>query len=172
MTEITLFARDGSPVGVTVVDDEDADLAQFTWLRSKSGKEYAYRYEPKEGYGQTRVYLSRVILTRMLGNFPQGIECDHIDRISLNNRRNNLRPVTHYQNSLNRGGWFRKDAFKPSKYKGVRWEKRENKWSTRIVIHGVRKRGGYHENEEDAARAYDRLAREYHGEYAYLNFPT
>jgi hypothetical protein len=174
MVEITLFQRDVSPCGVTMVDDQDADLAHFRWSLDKRGRGYAFRTLPNEsGRGRRRkISLSRVILTRMLGELPHSMECDHIDRVSLNNRRTNLRGVTHYQNMLNRGGWSRKDAFKSSQYKGVRWDKENNKWAVRIVLHGVRKRGGRFWSEQEAAHAYDRLAQEHFGEFACLNFPA
>jgi hypothetical protein len=59
-----------------------------------------------------------------------------------------------------------------SKYQGVCWEKRSNKWQGRITYDGKRHSLGYFEGEEEAARAYDRAARAQHGEKAQLNFPA
>ena len=44
---------------------------------------------------------------------PPGFEADHANGNPLDNRRTNLRIVTHHQNVMNRRGWGR------SKHKGV-----------------------------------------------------
>jgi hypothetical protein len=62
-----------------------------------------------------------------------------------------------------------------SKYRGVSWQKRNNKWKSTVysshqsVLH---QHLGLFEDEEEAARAYDRAARAQHGEKAQLNFPA
>jgi hypothetical protein len=61
----------------------------------------------------------------------------------------------------------------PSKYRGVNWYKRINKWVAQIGYDGKQYHLGYFEEEEEqAARAYDRAARVQHGEKAQLNFPA
>jgi hypothetical protein len=60
----------------------------------------------------------------------------------------------------------------PSKYRGVCWDKRHNKWAVQITHDGKLLHLGYFEDEEEAARAYDRAARAQHGETAQLNFPA
>lgn len=45
------------------------------------------------------------------------------------------------------------------------------RWTARLCHNGARIHLGYYADESEAARAYDRAAREYHGEYARLNFP-
>jgi hypothetical protein len=59
-----------------------------------------------------------------------------------------------------------------STYRGVSWNKRDNKWAAYIRSNGKNRSLGYFEDEEEAARAYDRAARAQHGEKALLNFPT
>jgi hypothetical protein len=61
-----------------------------------------------------------------------------------------------------------------SKYRGVNWNKRNNKWKAQIIYDGkIHYLGGFEdEDEEEAARAYDRAARAHHGEKAQLNFPA
>jgi hypothetical protein len=47
-------------------------------------------------------YVHRLVLTLFKDDCPDGHECDHIDRNRLNNHVDNLRWVTHYENSMNR----------------------------------------------------------------------
>jgi hypothetical protein len=59
-----------------------------------------------------------------------------------------------------------------SKYRGVNWHKNSNKWKAQIAYDGKQHSLGYFEDEEEAARAYDRAARAHRGEKALLNFPA
>jgi hypothetical protein len=58
-----------------------------------------------------------------------------------------------------------------SGYKGVSWHKRVKKWQVTIGHEGKQLYLGYYFSAEEAAAAYDRAARELHGELARLNFP-
>jgi hypothetical protein len=46
--------------------------------------------------------VHRLVLLLFKGECPDGHECDHIDRNPLNNHIDNLRWVTHYENTMNR----------------------------------------------------------------------
>lgn len=61
----------------------------------------------------------------------------------------------------------------PSKYgfRGVRLDKRWQRWSARIYDHGRELTVGQFSTAEEAARAYDDAARRLHGDAAILNFP-
>jgi hypothetical protein len=61
---------------------------------------------------------------------------------------------------------------KSSKYRGVTWHKSGNKWTAQITYDGKNHHLGYFEDEEEAAKAYDRAASAHKGEKAKLNFPT
>jgi hypothetical protein len=69
-----------------------------------------------------------------------------------------------------KGGMY---AGKPtsSRFKGVTWDKRANKWLAQIVVKGQGRSLGRYLDETEAAHAYDRAAREAWGEFARLNFP-
>ena len=90
---------------------------------------------------------------------------DHRNGNGLDNRRQNLRPVTHAQNQVNRGANRGHDTFK-----GVQ---RMKNGTYRAVL--GRKGGNLHlgmfTDEVQAALAYDRAAVQHHGEFARLNFP-
>ncbi|HEV2294949.1 MAG TPA: HNH endonuclease [Tepidisphaeraceae bacterium] len=58
-----------------------------------------------------------------------------------------------------------------SRFKGVCWETRRERWFARIKKGGVTRRLGYFGDEIAAAQAYDEAASELFGEHARLNFP-
>jgi hypothetical protein len=100
------------------------------------------------------------------GVWPED-QIDHINNVRDDNRIENLREATHSQNSRNISS--RKGS--TSKYLGVSWDKRSDKWLAQIQVDGKTKHLGYFTVEEDAARAYDRAAIKHFGIYANLNFP-
>ena len=86
----------------------------------------------------------------------------------MDNRRVNLRAATRAQNVRNRKKYTKSGS---SKYKGVSWKKDNGKWSARIGLNNKSIFLGNFEKELDAAKAYDKAAKKYHGEFACLNFP-
>lgn len=97
---------------------------------------------------------------------------DHINKVPLDNRKKNLRIITHQQNCWNRRG-YSLNGKNPSRYKGVSYDSgtRGPKWKGGVTDkNGVRHRKRFH-SEEDAARYHDKMAKKYHGKFAHLNFP-
>lgn len=90
---------------------------------------------------------------------------DHINGDKKDNRLVNLRAATVQQNNYNQ----RKQKNTTSKYKGVSWHPRHQKWQARIRINGKQKHLGYYTSEEEAYAAYCKVAVELHGEFANLN---
>jgi len=130
----------------------------------------------KEGLGWlgTGPKMHRLIMSRVVGRELKRNECiDHIDGNGLDNRRCNLRIATNAQNHANIG---KRRGNYSSQYKGVSYSKYMKKWQAYI---GSNKKNsivqrmylGFYDIEEEAARAYDEKAKEFHGEFAVLNFP-
>jgi hypothetical protein len=140
-----------------IVDDDDYEpLMRHKWYANvASGTVYAMR---KDGSRKCH-YMHRDLM-----DAPRGYVVDHIDRNGLNNTKANLRVATHSQNFCNR----KPKEGAASKFLGV--SKNRNKWVARIRIGGVQRTLGRYENEQEAALAYDRAAREFHGEFARPNF--
>jgi hypothetical protein len=94
---------------------------------------------------------------------------DHINRKGLDNRKANLRPATQAQNMRNR----KKHHYNSrSRYKGLYWQEHNKKWRVRIAFNKKRIQLGQFSDEIEAAKAYDRAAKKYHGDFASLNFPN
>lgn len=146
------------------VDDEDFEwVNQWKW-RSEIGYNntiYAVRTDYGNGDRKKNVRMHRFIL----GVTDMSIQVDHIDRNGLNNQRGNLRIATNQQNSINQAG-----CDKTSKYKGVYLNKGKHKYSAQIKVNYKSIHIGHFDSEIDAAKAYDRKAKEIFGEFAYLNF--
>lgn len=94
-------------------------------------------------------------------------EVININGNRLDNRRGNLRFVTHQQNAFN----TRKHRVEngTSRFKGVSYMRDKDKWRSRIMIGGREKHIGLYGTEEEAALAYNEAAKCYFGEYAKLN---
>ena len=142
---------------VAIVDDQDYDrVNQYPWTLTQ------------DGYAQASIDGCTISMHRfILGDSVDGKVGDHTNKQRLDNRRCNLRPCTEAQNARNR----RKHRDATSRFKGVIWDKSVSKWKANIGLDGKAYYLGTFEDEEDAARAYDALARKHHGEYANLNFP-
>lgn len=149
---------------VTVVDDADFDwLSQWKWFAHFNFYNwYAARTVWQLDGKSHTVKMHRIIIAA-----GDGTEIDHIDGDGLNNRRDNLRVVTHQQNMFNRST-TRKNI---SGFKGVTWHKRDLIWQVNIGCNGKTKYLGSFHDAEEAARVYDAAARKLFGEFARLNFP-
>lgn len=142
------------------IDEEDWPLVrELKWHCSGThcGKLYAQHRRGKAGV--------TIIMHRLILGVEKGTFVDHIDGNGLNNRRCNLRIATVSQNNANRD--FKRTQ---SQFRGVR-KLSNTSWYAVATKNRVQHRSKPFRAEVDAAREYDRMARELHGEFAVLNFP-
>jgi len=145
-----------------LVDDEDyGRLNKDKWYAEKNGKTFYAARNIRNSDGKRA--LSKMH-RELMGN-PVGKLIDHKDENGLNNQKYNLRVCTRSQNQMNRG----KTKNNTSGYKGVSWHRRIKKWGAHIRANNKLKHLGYFDNKNDAAKAYNEAATEYHGEFAQLN---
>ena len=147
---------------VALVDDDDYGLvSKYKWHLSK-GEHTFYARAIISKCDKSTVITSMHIL--IMGSKPV-LEVDHINHNGLDNRRINIRQVTHSQNMCNR---FPRRSHS-SIYKGVKWRKSKSKWYAQIGHNGKDIHIGCFNSQEDAALAYNKYAFEIFGEHAYLN---
>ena len=136
------------------------DAADYEWL-------HRWTWHLNDGYPSRTEKGKEIAMHREIMQPPKGKVVDHIDGNRANNCRRNLRVCTSSQNKRNR----RKRTGSYSVYKGVFYEKRNHKWYAKCHCGDKPIWRGYFDTEAEAARAYDRLAVEWFGEFARLNFP-
>lgn len=123
-------------------------------------------YNNVEGCAIKTTYPQMRVPQFLFGMPPLGYEWDHINQDKLDNRRENLRHATPSQNKANRGKF---GGIHTSKYIGVCWNKKSEKWMAYIETNGKRTYLGLFTKQNDAAIRRNEAATEYHGEFAVLN---
>ena len=112
------------------------------------------------------MYINTEILMNLshfiLEKPEKGYVVDHINNNALDNRRENLRFATKAQNSQNTK---KTKQITSSKYIGVCYNKRDNKWQS----NSSGKNLGLFENEIDAAEMYDKYTFIKFGKFASTN---
>lgn len=117
-----------------LIDTEDlpkVDAYNGTWsgyIKLKTGLPYVV-LNTSDG--------KQFLLHRVVTDAPKGIEVDHIDGNPLNNRKSNLRCVTHAQNMQNRNN---------QEDRGVSFETKVGKWRARVKNVFL----GYYDTKEEA----------------------
>lgn len=116
------------------------------------------------GTGTKRTFnVHRLVWEAFVGDAPEGMEIDHINRNRSDNRLENLRLSTRQENKCNLSN--RKNTL--SGYKGV--QEQCGKFVGYINKTGKRHYLGRYETAEAAAQAYNDAAIKLHGEFASLN---
>ena len=97
-------------------------------------------------------YAHRIAWAITHGSWPSGV-IDHINGIKTDNRLSNLRDVSQATNMHNQRN-AQRTIGRTSKYLGVAWAKRNNKWRAAIKVFGYTKCVGYFDDELAARAAY------------------
>ena len=138
----------------TIIDNENFEwLNQWKWYCDKGYVRRNIKIDGKRNH----VYMHRVII-----DAPEELQVDHKNLNTLDNRKSNLRLVTHSGNQFNR----KKYRTNTSGFKGVTWNKNHQKWQAQLQLNKKRMYLGFFESCRDAAMAYNIAAEKYHGEYA------
>ena len=111
----------------------------------------------KDGYlsvtltknGNRKCYrIHRLVLLAFLGESK--LQVDHINGIKDDNNLINLRYCTLRENNT----YFREKKKSSSKYVGVSWGKKENKWRAQAQVNKVQYHLGFYDCEKQARKAY------------------
>lgn len=140
-----------------------AELSRFRWrIRTeKNGRRYVWRANKA-----TRRHV--MLHTEVYGPIKKGMQVDHKNTNSMDNREDNLREVTRQQNLANRGP----NRGNQLGLKGVCWDRSRKKWYAAIMVKGKYHSLGRFDCPIAAARVYDDAARMLLGKFAWLNFPN
>lgn len=152
---------------IALIDPEFATaVGLWCWKVGFDGRQQVYAVRSHhQWFGDKRKTIT-VRLHAMIHPVPAGYVVDHINRNTLDNRRRNLRLALISQNAMN----SKKRAATTSIYKGVSGH--HGRWRATIGCRGRQQYIGTFATEMEAAMAYDQAAKEYHGSFASLNFPT
>jgi hypothetical protein len=147
---------------VAIVDDDNYEnLSKMKWQAKNNGDNIVYAITFKRNEKMYGFLMHRIIM-----NCSEKERVDHINHNGLDNRKENLRVCTQSQNMANR----RKNKNNTSGYKGVSFLNDRNKFRAEITHNNIHYKVGCFKYAIDAARAYDKKAKELFGEFALLNF--
>lgn len=122
-------------------------------------------------YATARIDGHNVKMHRLILKAKKGQIVDHQDFNGINNARDNIQIVSA---SVSRHR-IRKPRFSPhggtptSKYRGVSWQAATESWYAEITKEGKTYFLGRFDSEIDAAKAFNRKARQLYGKFAMLN---
>lgn len=123
--------------GFAIVDISDAWVDRYNWSLATIG------------YAQARVDGKLVLLHALLTPKLEGKEVDHANLNRLDNRRSNLRLVTHGENMYN----LPLAKNNVSGVRGVDFDKKKKKWRAQIQKDGKNRFIGYFNSIDEAKKA-------------------
>lgn len=150
---------------VVLVDDEDYGfISRVKWRKCL---DYAVGASHEGHNEKGNKIIGQVFMHKVIMFAGKKIEVDHINGNKLDNRKENLRYATRMQNSHNRRK-LNPDNF-TSKYKGVSYNKKDKKYTANIRLNYKLIYGGSFDKEIDAAKKYNEMSLQYHGEFGNRN---
>lgn len=144
--------------GKFIFDLEDYDkIKEYTWCRRHEGYAGCTRKEN----GKSKMYNAYRII---MGVEDSKLEVDHINGDKWDNRKCNLRIVTHADNTKNR----KLDKRNKSGYTGVK-ETKTGTWNAQIYCDGKCINLGTYKTKEEAVNARKAGEEKYFGKFAHEN---
>ncbi len=133
------------------VDEGDYEKVRHINWKPECGKRVKRKdncYAVAWGYFSDDDKYKKIFMHRFILGVNGDEEIDHINGDGLDNRRKNLRIVSHRENCQNLH--FKRT----SEYPGVSFNTFANKWTARIQVNGVYKHLGYFTSEKKAYETY------------------
>lgn len=158
----------------TIVDKQDySELSQWNWQTFGRPEKspysartvYVLNNKQRSGYKLITVFLHRQILRLPVGSELEG---DHVNGDPLDNRRSNLRIVSHRENSMNQ----KRYRTNTSGCSGVTFHKRNGKWNSSITVNYKKLFLGAFQDFESAVMAREQAEDKYYGDYARKEIAT
>jgi HNH endonuclease len=127
-----------------VVDDNMGSLLAHKWYKN------SYGYAVRTVYSPTKktIFMHHLIIGR-----KNNLEVDHINRNKLDNRKENLRLVSHTENEWNKSP----KSTNTSGAVGVSYFKPRRTWRARVGVYGQEICLGYFKNKSEAIDAVVRF---------------
>jgi hypothetical protein len=154
--ELFDYRDDGNLIWKVCLNGDRNKIGKVAGTFSKSNKYYHCQI------GGKKYRLHRLIFLYHHGYLTLGMDIDHIDGNSSNNRIENLRGVTGSQNQWNR----KKSVNNTSGIKGINWDKQKSKWVSRVMVNYKSIFLGRFDTLEEATVAVENAREKYHGEFA------
>ena len=146
---IPIVASGGRVVAHALVDGAtEARLSRWVWHLSTNG--YAIRWTSRRS-GRRRVVMMHREVLALPDEAYLDRETDHVNRNKLDNRRMNLRLVTHQENQQNHSPAGR--AGSTSRFRGVYWDANDRCWRAQIRVRGRKISLGSFADEVEAGDA-------------------
>lgn len=146
-----------------IVDDEDFERVNaIKWYAGKCGNKIYGKSDLGTKPNRIRLYMHRFILNVT----DNKVKIDHIDGNTLNNQKHNIRYSSQSENIRHRSGMRKGNT---SGFRGVSKDSRpgqsNNPWIAKISINSKTKYIGSFKTAEEAAKAFDKAAKETYGEF-------
>lgn len=123
-------------------------------------KDYTWSYNP-EKYVQSLPFGKVLKMHILIMSPPKGKVVDHINHITFDNRKSNLRICEHYQNRINSLPYKNNTSGR----KGVYWDKSRNKWLVSIAVNKKTYYLGRYDDFDEAVRVREEAEEKYHKEF-------
>ena len=142
-------------------------LSEREWklVNTKRAGSAAGSVRPKpcgKGYKYTKICgkseaIHRLVLIWHGFEIPKGMMVDHINQDTHDNRIENLRVVTSFENAQNR----KMPKHNTSGHHGIQWRKARNKWVVRVQFNGKWYVRGHFDDINDAIKRRDEVVKEF-----------